>query len=83
MCGGCPDEEGTMRHDPAFARWTGIWPGSAESEALGLYSKMTPDGWKKCDKNDPDGHADLNTFHSEGYYKIFFIKPTKENGREI
>ena len=30
MCGGCPDENGDMRHDPLFARWTGIWPGSAE-----------------------------------------------------
>jgi hypothetical protein len=26
----CPD------HDPLFARWTGLWPGSAEAAALGL-----------------------------------------------
>lgn len=28
-CGGC------AAHDPAFARWTGLWPGSAEAAALG------------------------------------------------
>lgn len=26
----CPE------HDPAFARWTGLWPGSAEAAALGV-----------------------------------------------
>jgi hypothetical protein len=25
-------------HDPLFARWTGIWPGYAESRALGITS---------------------------------------------
>ena len=29
-CGGCKG------HDKAFARWTGLWPGKAEGEALGL-----------------------------------------------
>jgi hypothetical protein len=36
MCGLqrlCCECEG---HDPAFARWTGIWPGLAESELLGI-----------------------------------------------
>jgi hypothetical protein len=23
-------------HDPAFARWTGFWPGALEAQALGL-----------------------------------------------
>ena len=27
---------GCTKHDKAFARWTGLWPGSAEAEALGL-----------------------------------------------
>ena len=37
LCGGqrisCSCGEG---HDPAFARWTGIWPGSAEATVLGM-----------------------------------------------
>lgn len=38
LCGGqrfscsCSYKEG--RHDPLFARWTGIWPGIAEGAAL-------------------------------------------------
>jgi hypothetical protein len=38
----------------AFARWTGLWPGSVEAEALGI---------------------DLNELYSQGYHKIFFVKP--------
>jgi hypothetical protein len=29
---GCPPKS----HDEAFARWTGLWPGTAESKALGV-----------------------------------------------
>jgi len=36
VCGGqrlqCDCEE----HDPLFARWTGIWPGKAEADYLGV-----------------------------------------------
>ena len=41
VCGGhrlacdCSDED-YQKHDPAFARWTGIWPGLAEATALGM-----------------------------------------------
>jgi hypothetical protein len=27
-------------HDPAFARWTGFWPGDLESKALGIDLNM-------------------------------------------
>ena len=77
MCGGCPDENGVMQHDPLFARWTGIWPGEAECRVLGLHCKFTSKGWEKCEANDEDAMPDLNKFHSMGYDKIFFIKPKK------
>jgi hypothetical protein len=30
------EEESCKEHDPAFARWTGFWPGLLESQALGI-----------------------------------------------
>lgn len=41
VCGGqfiscaCEDEA-REAHDPFFARWTGIWPGAAEADFLGI-----------------------------------------------
>lgn len=35
MCGAC-EEQHPGRHDPGFARWSGLWPAVAETEALGL-----------------------------------------------
>ena len=40
VCGGqrlqCEGDEECTAHDPLFARWTGIWPGFAEAEYLGI-----------------------------------------------
>lgn len=41
ICGGqalsceCPEED-LDKHDKAFARWTGFWPGDVEADALGI-----------------------------------------------
>lgn len=35
-CGGQRFGCGCDDHDPVFARWTGLWPGSAEADALGV-----------------------------------------------
>lgn len=67
---------GCKGHDSLFARWTGLWHGWAECMEMGMYAKCTIEGWKLCSAFDPDGNPDLNTFYSEGYHKIFFIKPT-------
>lgn len=75
MCAGCPDEQGNMRHDPAFARWTGIWPGKAELVYL-KQEGLLPQS------------ANLNNIfdtkiNGVPLYLLLFVKPSKENGREI
>ena len=36
VCGGQYISCGCKTHDQVFSRWTGIWPGKAESELLGV-----------------------------------------------
>ncbi len=36
VCGGQRLQCGCKDHDKAFARWTGIWPGKAEADFLGM-----------------------------------------------
>lgn len=53
-------------HDPLFARWTGIYPGTGECMALGLMT--APDSlWGVV--------PDMNTFMQYGYHELFFVKP--------
>lgn len=38
-CSTCGDQRfncNCKKHDKLFARWTGVWPGALESEALGV-----------------------------------------------
>lgn len=75
VCGGqrmCCDEEG---HDANFARWTGIWPGSAELAFLKQEGLLPPS-------------ANLNDIYTTKVngmplYQLLFVKPTKENEREV
>ncbi len=42
----CLSEGHCINHDKSFARWTGIWPGKAEAEYLGI---SLNDMWKHRD----------------------------------
>jgi hypothetical protein len=75
VCGGqrlCCSEEG---HDANFARWTGIWPGSAELEYLKKEGLLP----QSANLND------IYTTKVNGMplYQMLFVKPSKENEREI
>jgi hypothetical protein len=54
-----------------------MWPGKAEIQALGYFSKWVDgQGWVRCNGNDPEASGDLNLLaESEELIRIFFIKP--------
>jgi hypothetical protein len=58
---GCKSQE----HDPAFSRWTGIFPGVAECFALGLIKD--------------DGSPDMVAFIAMDLPKVLFSKPHEDN----
>ena len=68
MCSHCGQVRRTCRsdqHDPAFSRWTGIYPGVAECFALGLIKE--------------DGSPDILAFIATGLYKTLFSKPNTQD----
>jgi len=65
-------------HDRSFARWTGFWPGRSECLALGMVTRWEPEPGPLVAAGSlcrlPE--ADLNRFIAEGWYRLFWIKPS-------
>lgn len=54
--------------------WWGIWPGQAECNEYGLWTRWTSNGWVPCSKDDPDATEDLNTLVIRGKWSIALQK---------
>jgi len=68
---------GCGEHDRCFARWTGFWPGTLESIALGFLARWepSPDNPVPADVLCRGTSVDLNRIYTEGWHKSFFVKP--------
>ena len=51
-----------------FILWDGTWPGKTECQEFGWYSKMGPNGWETCSKDDPEASEDLNRLYGEAVW---------------
>lgn len=62
-CNCTPEEQAA--HDHLSKPWTGVWPGVAECEEFGWFSKFVPgEGWTSCAKDTPGAQADLNKLYT-------------------
>jgi hypothetical protein len=74
-----PDHQDS--HDPAFARWTGFWPGTLECIALGYMCtwEIDPNFPTPADDLYETGRVrpDLNRIYTEfpNFARLFFVKP--------
>ena len=61
-----------------YLPWEGTFPGIKECRELGLWTKMTRNGWTTCPKSDPDAQADLNTLYTDYVWNKTNKKFTKK-----
>jgi hypothetical protein len=67
-CGGqavhCDTDDHSIPLDDRLP-WTGLWPREAEAIKYGWYCNQTPNGWRSCGPDHPDGVPDLNRVRRE------------------